>query len=364
MKEELASDLDICNLPGEKEILDDSKILELNNVIDDVLKNPTVINSYNIKNNILSCFNTYLRTAIDEDYVNEIMINGLKNIYIEKNGVVCELDTSVTENEIRRFIDSVSVYNSRNIDINHPIFDGKLPGGFRCNIVIPPVSLDGTVITLRKHSANLCDFNSLLDNGTVNKALAEYITDAVKKKKNVIIAGGTGSGKTTLLNVMLNSLKVSGLSNERIVSIEDTAELSLNLPHVIRLEAKMATADCHNEVTIRDLVKTALRMRPDRIIVGEVRGEEAYDLLHAINTGHRGSICTIHANSCRDALRRLEILAVLGHPNLDISVPRTWIASNIDLVIYISRSGHLRKVQEIKKIEGLECGNYVLHEVV
>jgi pilus assembly protein CpaF len=162
---------------------------------------------------------------------------------------------------------------------------------------------------------------------------------------------------------MLNSQKGTEISNETIVSIEDTAELAINLSHVIRLEAKMATPDCRNEVSIRDLVKTALRMRPDRIILGEVRGEEAYDLLHAINTGHKGSICTIHANSCRDALRRLEILSVLGHPNIDISVPRSWIASNIDLVVYISRTGALRKLSEIKKIEGLECGNYVLHDV-
>jgi pilus assembly protein CpaF len=312
---------------------------------------------------ILSCFNDVLRKIMEEEDVNEVMINGIKNIYIERDGVVCELGSSVSDDEISRFIDSVSLFNSRNIDINHPIFDGKIPGGFRCNVVIPPVSLDGAIITLRKHRPSLGNFDLLLDNATLSSDMVEFLVDAVKEKKNIIIAGGTGSGKTTLLNVMLNSLKGTELSNERIVSIEDTAELAINLSHVIRLEAKMATPDCRNEVSIRDLVKTALRMRPDRIILGEVRGEEAYDLLHAINTGHKGSICTIHANSCRDALRRLEILSVLGHPNIDISVPRSWIASNIDLVVYISRTGALRKLSEIKKIEGLECGNYVLHDV-
>jgi pilus assembly protein CpaF len=340
------------------------KILELDTV-DDVFRESSkpADNSKQKFYDVFSCFNDVLRSLLNSDDLNELMINGTKNVYVEKNGIICEIETNISEQDIIKFIDSISLFNSRNIDINHPVFDGKLPGGFRCNVVVPPVSLNGVIITLRKHRQNLCDFTQLINNTTLTQSIAEYIRNAVKEKKNIIIAGGTGSGKTTLLNVMLNSLKETDFLNERIICIEDTAELSLNLPHVISLESKMATPDCKNEVTIRDLVKTSLRMRPDRIIVGELRGEESYDLLHAINTGHKGSICTIHANSCRDALRRLEILSILGHSNLDISVPRNWIASNINLVIYISRVGPLRKVSEIKETEGLECGNYVLRDV-
>ena len=182
-------------------------------------------------------------------------------------------------------------------------------------------------------------------------------------KKNIIICGGTGTGKTTLVNILFNSLLDSGVE-ERIVTIEDTAELNIKLKHVIKLESRFPTPDCPFEVKIRDLVKTALRMRPDRIIVGEVRGEEAYDLLHAINTGHKGTVCTIHANSCRDALRRLETLAILGHPNLSVNVARTWIASNIDLIVHLERQGAIRRVSSLQNLVGAEAENYVLEEII
>ena len=333
-------------------------------VIDRVINSTGSMGHENRSDNIFSCFDNKLREVLRERGVTEIMINGIRNIYIEKNGLIHELDFGVTEIDMHRFIDSVAQYNSRNIDFNHPVFDGKLPGGFRCNIVMQPVSLDGVAITLRKHTQEIDSFDVLLNNQMMDVKTADILKRAVDEKLNMIIAGGTGTGKTTLVNVLLNSLGDPKNISQRIITIEDTAELKLKLPHVIRLESRHSTPDCPYEVSIRDLVKTALRMRPDRIIIGEVRGEEAYDLLHAVNTGHKGSICTIHANSCRDALRRFETLAILGHPNLDISIPRSWIASNIDLLVNIVRVEELRKVIEIKRIEGVECGNYILHDLI
>jgi pilus assembly protein CpaF len=218
------------------------------------------------------------------------------------------------------------------------------------------------MITVRKHSNRIRSFNELVQLGMMKDEHAMLLKKMIDDKMNIIIAGGTGTGKTTLVNVMFNSLLTT--EPQRIITIEDTAELRIDLPHVISLESRYATPDCPVEIGIRDLVKTALRMRPDRIVIGEVRGEEAYDLLHALNTGHKGTVCTIHANSCRDALRRLETLAVLGHPNLDILVPRSWIASNINVVAYVERVGGDRRLGELKKIEGVEGGNYVLCDLI
>jgi len=308
------------------------------------------------------CFNEDVKQLFFDEETSEIMINGSGAIYIEKNGSIHRTDISVSEQQIQIFLDVVSRSNSRNIDFNHPIFDGRLPGGFRCNVVTPPISLTGVVITVRKHSSRICTFDELVAREMMTHEHASLLKCAIENKENMIIAGGTGTGKTTLVNVMFNSLCRNSL--DRIITIEDTAELRLDLPHVIGLESRFATPDCPVEVGIRDLVKTALRMRPDRIIIGEVRGEEAYDFLHAINTGHKGTVCTIHANSCRDALRRLETLAILGHTNLDILVPRNWIASNINMVAYIERVGNERRLKELKKIEGVEGGNYVLCDLI
>jgi pilus assembly protein CpaF len=308
------------------------------------------------------CFNNDIKRLFFEDDVSEIMINGRDSTYIEKGGHLYDVGLCISEVEIQRFLDVVSRMNSRNIDVNHPIFDGRLPGGFRCNVVAPPVSLSGFMITVRKHSSRIRSFNELIELGMMKDEHAALLKKMIDEKMNIIIAGGTGTGKTTLVNVMFNGLSTA--EPQRVITIEDTAELKIALPHVISLESRYATPDCPVEIGIRDLVKTALRMRPDRIVIGEVRGEEAYDLLHALNTGHKGTVCTIHANSCRDALRRLETLAVLGHPNLDILVPRSWIASNINVVAYIERVGGSRRLSELKKIEGVEGGNYVLCDLI
>jgi len=263
-------------------------------LIDDVInKDVSRDISEKIKNtSFLSCFNEDLRGFFCKDGITEIMINGTDCVYIEQNGFLSKLDIKVCELDIRRFIDAVSHINSRNIDYNHPVFDGKLPGGFRCNIVMPPVSLNGVVITIRKHTQSINDFKTLIKNKMLDENTATMLTSAIRDKQNIIVAGGAGTGKTTLVNVLFNALSFLDCTHERVITIEDTAELRLELPHVIRLESRFPTPDCPFELTIRDLVKTALRMRPDRIVIGEVRGEEAYDLLHAVNTGHKGTVCT------------------------------------------------------------------------
>ncbi len=308
------------------------------------------------------CFNEQIKKLFFENGISEIMINGCESVYVEKDGALCHTDLNVSDVEIQRFLDTVSRFNSRNIDINHPILDGRLPGGFRCNIVGPPVSLSGFVITVRKHSGRIRSFNELVERGMMRHEHATLLKKMIEDRMNIIIAGGTGTGKTTLVNVLFNGLSKG--ESPRVITIEDTAELKIDIPHVIRLESRYATPDCPAEIGIRELVRTALRMRPDRIVIGEVRGEEAYDLLHALNTGHKGTVCTIHANSCRDALRRLETLAVLGHPNLDILVPRSWIASNVDAVAYVERVGGERRLSELKKIEGVEGSNYILCDLI
>lgn len=334
--------------------------MENSKVIDSVI-NSTAIISANHDDKNYRYLNDELRSLFNDEEITDLMINGLDSVYIEKNGIVNRVDIGLSEPELCRLIDSMAQYNSRSIDVNHPVFDGKMHGGIRCNVVMPPVSIDGITITLRKHINQIDSIDVLIKNGMLDVTTAKILKESVSKRSNIIISGGTGTGKTTLINVLLNGLQDH---TQRIITIEDTAELRLTMPHVIRLEARRSTPDCPYEVSIRDLVKTALRMRPDRIVIGEIRGEEAYDLLHAVNTGHRGCLCSIHANSCRDVLRRFETLAILGHSNLDISVPRNWIASNIHMLVHVSKVEGLRKVVELKSIEGVECGNYILHDLI
>ncbi|MEI6092716.1 MAG: ATPase, T2SS/T4P/T4SS family [bacterium] len=334
--------------------------MENSKVIDSVINSTAVINN-NYYDDSFKYLNEELRSFFNDQNITDIMINGLNSIYIEKKGTVTCIDSLLSEQELYRLIDSIAQYNSRSIDINHPVFDGKMNGGIRCNVVMPPISIDGVTITLRKHINEIDSWDVLIKNKMLDDKMAEILKKSVDKKLNLIVSGGTGTGKTTLINVLLNGLCET---TQRVITIEDTAELRLKIPHVIRLESRRSTPDCPYEVSIRELVKTALRMRPDRIVIGEVRGEEAYDLLHAVNTGHRGCLCSIHANSCRDVLRRFETLAILGHPNLDISVPRTWIASNIHLIVHLSKEEGVRKIVELKSIEGVECGNYILHDLI
>jgi pilus assembly protein CpaF len=327
-------------------------------IVDKVLNDKKDVNDFNYSfKNILPL---NLRKIFLNESVTEVMINDTESIFIEERGLIRKLDFVLKKSDIQKIVDYLSQKNSRNIDYNHPIFDGKITGGIRCNVLIEPVSTKGVVLTFRKHMKGISDLDVLIKKKMFSKSVKEIMLEALKNKKNILISGGTGSGKTTLLNALLNNLD----KNERIITIEDTVELNLNSDHLISLEARIKTPDCPLVVTIRDLVKASLRMRPDRLIVGEVRGEEAYDFLHAMNTGHKGTFSTIHANSARDALRRLETLSILNHPNLNISIPRNWISSNINVIIHLEKVDGVRTLTELKEIEGFEFENYVLRDLL
>lgn len=327
-------------------------------IVDKVLNDRKDINDFNYSfKNILPLS---LRKIFLSESVTEVMINDTESIFIEEKGVIKKLDFILKKSDIQKIIDYLSQQNSRNIDYNHPIFDGKIAGGIRCNVLTSPVSTKGVIFTFRKHTKGISDLNVLIEKKMFSESVRKVMLEALKNKKNILISGGTGSGKTTLLNALLNNLD----KNERIITIEDTVELKLNSDHLISLEARIKTPDCPLVITIRDLVKASLRMRPDRLIVGEVRGEEAYDFLHAMNTGHRGTFSTIHANSARDALRRLETLSILNHPNLNVSIPRNWISSNINIIMHLEKVGGVRKLTELKEIEGFEFENYVLRDLL
>lgn len=312
-------------------------------------------------------FNVKIQKYLLDEDVNEIMFNGINSIFIEKNSKLFSIPECATNDELLKFIDFVSRYNSRKIDYSNPIFDGKLPDGSRCSVVIEPISQNGTIITIRKHKKLINCLNNLITKDMFSLDTLVIIDKALNEKKNIIISGGTSSGKTTLINAMLNSLKSKNQKNDRIIIIEDTKEIALELKHVISLQTRLAFQGNNNnygEVTMGDLVKASLRMRPDRLIIGEVRGSEAYYLLHALNTGHKGSISSIHANSARDALRRLETLSILDHSNLNISIVRNWISSNIHLIMHLDKINGTRCVKEVSCMEGLEPNSYILRKLL
>ena len=333
-----------------------------NNLVNIILKEDFKLENNNT-NDYREIFSKKIKNLFLDQEITEIMINGLKNIFIEKNGKITSTDLKISNKEIECFIDFISQINNRDIGYNMPIFDGKLPDNSRCNIVIDPVAKSGPFITIRRHTQAIKYLEDLLERGSIKEKHLTFLENIIDNKKNIIIAGGTGTGKTTLVNAMVNSLKKLNRKNERIITIEDTLELRISLPHVLNLETKQSTAECPKSINIQELLKTSLRMRPDRIIIGEIRGAEAYDLLHATNTGHKGVISTIHSNSARDALRRLETLAILDKTNLNIDIPRTWISSNINTIIYLEKIKQHIKIAEIKQIEGIENGNYILENV-
>jgi len=316
--------------------------------------------------NVYEIFKT-LRPFLEDEDVDELMINGTRSVFIEINGKLKHLDIKISQDELVKFLDFVSRYSSRKIDFSNPIFDGKLSCGSRVSIVIEPVSQNGTIINIRKHKKLINNIGKLVAVDMLSIDMYKIFEDALLDKKNIIISGGTSSGKTTLMNALLNSLSETKYKYDRIVIIEDTKELNIDLEHAISLQARLAFQGIDSlkgEINMGDLVKASLRLRPDRLIIGEVRASEAYYLLHALNTGHKGSISSIHANSARDALRRLETLSILDHSNLNINIVRTWISSNIDMVVHLEKENGKRRVVEIFNMEGLEPNSYILRKVV
>ena len=303
-----------------------------------------------------------LTDLLNNDAVTEIMVNGINDIYVEVDGklVKDESVSFINDSHIIRTIQRIVQPLGRTIDAVNPMVDARLRDGSRLNAVIPPLSLTGPVITIRKFSKRMDSIEDLLRMGTMTTHMAEFLQACVRAKLNIIISGGTGTGKTTLLNILSGFID----DEERIITIEDAAELKLHQSHVISLETRMVNYEGEGEITVRDLVRNSLRMRPDRIIVGEVRGKEAFDMLQAMNTGHEGSITTLHSNSPEDAINRLETMMLMNDMELPVYAIRNYIEKAINIVIQIDRlSDGKRKVTSISEVVGIKDDKVKLKEI-
>ena len=303
-----------------------------------------------------------LGELLKDKNITEIMVNGPKEIYVEIDGRLIRDDSIsfINDEHIIRTVQRLIQPMGRTIDSSNPMVDSRLEDGSRINAVIPPLSVKGPVVTIRKFKDEMTNIDELLRIGTLTPYMARFLSAAVNAKLNIIVCGGTGSGKTTLLNILSGFIDDS----ERIITIEDAAELRLHQTHVISLETRTVNYKSDSEVTIRDLVRNALRMRPDRIVVGECRGKESFDMLQAMNTGHDGSLTTLHANGVEDALNRLETMVLMSGLEIPIKAIREYIENAIDLVINIERmSDGKRKITNISEVVGIENGEIVLKPI-
>jgi pilus assembly protein CpaF len=293
-----------------------------------------------------------IEPLMQDPSVSDVLVNGPKQVYIERRGKLERTKVIFRDDaHLLQVIDRIVSAVGRRIDESSPMVDARLADGSRVNAIIPPLALDGPVLSIRRFSAEPYKMSDLIEFGTLTPALAEFIRAAVQARLNVLVSGGTGAGKTTLLNVLSNAIP----SSERIVTIEDSAELQLQQEHVVRLETRPSNIEGAGAVTQRDLLRNALRMRPDRIVVGEVRGPEVLDMLQAMNTGHDGSLSTVHANSARDALSRLETMVLMSGMTLPLRAMRDYIASALDMVIHVGRlSDGTRKILRVAEISGME----------
>ena len=316
---------------------------------------------YNLIDNELNGYGPITELLEDKD-ITEIMVNGTNEIYIEIDGHVVRDDSVsfINDDHIIRTIQRMIQPLGRTIDTANPMVDARLKDGSRLNAVIPPLSLKGPVMTIRKFKPDLESIEDFLRTGTLTPYMARFLEACVKAKLNIIICGGTGSGKTSLLNVLSSFIN----PNERIITIEDAAELRLHQEHVINLETRLVNYEGSGEITIRDLVINSLRMRPDRIIVGEVRGKESFDMLQAMNTGHTGSMTTMHANGPSDALNRLETMILMAGMEIPIRAIREYIENAIHIVIQISRMADgKRKVVDISEVVGFKDDEIQLKQI-
>jgi pilus assembly protein CpaF len=294
-----------------------------------------------------------LERLLADPSISEIMVNGPHEIWIERQGRLSETTLRFTDaSHLRRIITKMVGQVGRRIDESSPLVDARLPDGSRVNAVIPPLSLSGPLLTIRKFRQDRFDIAELVQLGTFSEEGADFLTRCIQAELNILVSGGTGSGKTTLLN----ALSAAVPDRDRIVTIEDAAELRLSQQHVLRLEARPKNIEGEGEITIRDLVRNSLRMRPDRIIVGEVRGAEALDMLQAMNTGHEGSLSTVHANSPRDALNRLETMVLMAGYELPLRAIRQHVSAALDLIVHLDRmddgSRRVTEVSEVQRMEG------------
>lgn len=301
-----------------------------------------------------------LDELLADESVTEIMVNGAKHIFVERGGKIYRVSrTFESEEELYNIIQRIVGKAGKEVNPANPIVDTRLPDGSRVNVVVPPISRSGATVTIRKFSRNPMTVEKLLEYGSITPDAARFLEKLVKARYNIFISGGIGSGKTTFLNAMSNFIP----ADERIITIEDSAELQIHkLSNLISLETRNANSSGKGEVTIRELIRSALRMRPDRIIVGEVRGEEALDMLQAMNTGHDGSLSTGHANSTRDMLSRLETMVLQGNAGLPLMAIRQQIASALDVIIHLSRlRDKSRRTMEITEVLGCENGEIQLN---
>ncbi len=302
-----------------------------------------------------------IQPLLEDPDISEVMVNGPKKVFIEKNGKLMKSPITFDDDDhVLRIIDRIILPLGRRVDADSPTVDARLPDGSRVNAVIQPVAIDGPSITIRKFKKDKLSIEQLVQYGSLTPNMGEFIKACVLAHLNIVISGGTGSGKTTLLNVLSSFIQ----EEERIITIEDAAELQLQQDHVLRMETKVSNVDGKGAVSIRDLVRNSLRMRPDRIIVGECRGGEALDMLQAMNTGHDGSLTTLHANTPRDALSRLETMVLMSGMDLPLKVVRQQVSSAVDLIIQQTRlKDGSRKVTAITEVVGMEGETVVLTDI-
>ena len=368
----------------DKDLLDKFRNNIISNLIDDKIPNNKMLNEYindeidktlagydltnlersHIFNLIDNEINGYgpITELLEDPNITEIMVNGKNEVYVEIDGQISKDDSVsfINDEHIIRTVQKIVQPLGRTIDTANPMVDARLEDGSRLNAVIPPLSLKGPVVTIRKFRRDMERIDDFLRTGAMTPYMARFLDAAVKAKLNIIICGGTGAGKTTLLNALSSFIG----DHERIITIEDAAELKLNQSHVISLETRLVNYEGTGEVTIRDLVINSLRMRPDRIIVGEVRGKEAFDMLQAMNTGHDGSLTTMHANSPLEALNRLETMVLMAGMEIPIKAIREYIENAIDIVVNVSRlSDGRRKVTSICEVDGFKDDMIVLKEI-
>lgn len=302
-----------------------------------------------------------IQSLLRNDQITEIMVNRFDSIYVEQEGKIFESQLRFSNEEhLRRTIERIVAQVGRRIDESSPLVDARLPDGSRVNAVVPPIALDGAILTIRKFSTEPFTIDDLIALGTISEEAATFLRICVEAKFNVLISGGTGSGKTTTLNVLSSFIP----ENERVITVEDAAELQLAQPHVVRMESRPVNIEGKGLITIRDLVRNSLRMRPDRIVVGEVRDGAALDMLQAMNTGHEGSLTTIHANSSKDALVRIENLVLMAGVDFPIRVIREQISEAIDIIIHQARlRDGSRRITEISEVTGIDVDSIQLQDI-